>query len=67
MGKLRFVEDEYGVHVMGVEPAESEATICGIWDSHRNDLQSTRKRVVTCQGCIRVLKAFRDVKYEEKC
>ena len=62
MLKLTYMEDEEGVHVM--HPVD-EGTICGTYDSEYNDLRHTRKTVVTCEQCIRLLKTLRAVKFKE--
>ena len=64
MEDLRYMEDDSGVHVMGT--VEDEGTLCGVWNSHHNDLQYTRKKVVTCPLCIRHLKTLRSVKFKEQ-
>lgn len=63
MLKLIYMEDEEGVHVM--HPTEVEETICGTYNSEHNDLRHTRKKVVTCWGCIRLLKTLRTVTFKE--
>ena len=59
---LHYLEDDDGVHV--THPIE-EGTVCGTYDSEHNDLRSTKKKVVTCRNCIRILKELRNVKYRD--
>lgn len=59
---MYYMEDHEGVHVM--HPVE-DGTVCGTYDSEHNDLQHTRKTVVTCPNCIRILQELRTVKFKE--
>jgi hypothetical protein len=61
--ELRFFEDDDGVHVMN--PSDDEGTLCGIWNSHHNDLKWTDKKVVTCRNCCHYLKVLGSVKYKK--
>lgn len=61
--KKSFMENDEGVHLMH---PEEEGTLCGMFWDESNGLEDTKKKVVTCKICCRMLKFFKTVKFRSK-